>query len=151
MHSSGTWYEVSDNSYTSSRVWLGGSSSRSNSSTSCSSTVIVRVIAEAGVIAHAGVITPLCVNFSSLESLNLFIAQGSESSCRGAMTSILVPISSVRLHAMACGLRTKIVPRSVSLEVCNRGSPLFVASIRSPRWRIRLSSSSDYVRRDGEI
>ena len=89
--------------------------------------VIVRVIAEAGVITHAGVIAPLCVNFSSLESSNSFSAQGSESSRRGAMTPILVPPSSVRLHAVACGFRIKIVPRSVFLAVCNRGSPLFAA------------------------
>ena len=87
----------------------------------------MRVIAQAGVIAHAGVIAPLCVNFSSLESFNLFSAQGSESSHRGAMTPILVPPSSVRLHAVVCGLRIKIVPRSVFLAVCDRGSPLFVA------------------------
>ena len=82
---------------------------------------------QAGVIAHAGVIALLCVNFSSLESFNSLSAQGSESSHRGAMTPILVPSSSVRLHAVACGLRIKIVPRSVILAVCNRGSPLFVA------------------------
>ena len=84
-------------------------------------TVIVRVIA------HAGVIAPLCGNFSSLESFNSFFARGSESSHRGAMTPILVPPSSVRLHAVACGIRIKIVPRSVFLAVCNQGSPLFVA------------------------
>ena len=78
-------------------------------------------------MAHAGVIAPLCVNFSSLESFNSFFAQGSKSSHRGAMTPILVPPSSVRLHAVACGLGIKIVPRSVLLAVCNRGSPLFVA------------------------
>ena len=87
----------------------------------------MRVIAQAGVIAHAGVIAPLFVNFSSLESFNSFSAHGSEFSRRGAMTPILVPSSSVRLHAVACGLRIKIVPRSVFLAVCNRGSPLFVA------------------------
>ena len=79
------------------------------------------------VIAHAGVIAPLCFNFSSLKSFNSFSAQGSESSRRGAITPILVQPSSVRLHAVACGLRTKIVPRSVFLVACNRGSPLFVA------------------------
>ena len=90
-------------------------------------TVIVRVIAQSGVIAHAGVIAPLCVDFSSLESFNSFSAQGSESSHRGAMAPILVPPSSVRLHAVACGLRIKNVPISVFLALCNRGSPLFVA------------------------
>ena len=90
-------------------------------------TIIVRVIAQAGVIAHAGVIAPLCVNFSSWESFNSFSAQGSESSQRGAITPILVPPSSVRLHAVACGLRMKIVPQSFFLAVCNRSSPLFVA------------------------
>ena len=74
---------------------------------SSESTVIVRVIA------HAGVIAPLCVNFSSLESFNSFSAQGSESSHPGAMTPILVPPSSVRLHAVACGFRIKYVPQSV--------------------------------------
>ena len=43
------------------------------------------------------------------------------------MTAILVSLSSVRLHAEACGLKIKVVPRSVFLAVCYRGSPLFVA------------------------
>ena len=43
------------------------------------------------------------------------------------MTPILVPPSSVRLHAVAYGLRIKIARRSVFLAVCNRGSPPFVA------------------------
>ena len=78
-------------------------------------TVIVRVIAHAGVIiAHAGVIAPLCVNFSCLESFHSFSAQGSESSHSGVMTLILVPPLSVRLHAVACGLRIAIVPRVIS-------------------------------------
>ena len=89
-------------------------------------TVIVRVIAQAGVVAHAGVIAqrgvivhagviaPLCVIFSSLESINSFSPQGSESSRRGAMTPISVPLSNVRLHPVACGLRIKFVPRTLA-------------------------------------
>ena len=68
-------------------------------------TVNVRVIAQAGVIAHAGVIAPLCVIFSSLASFNSFSAQGSESS---HPDTVLVPPLSVRLHAVACGLREKL-------------------------------------------
>ena len=68
----------------------------------------------------------MCDNFSSLKSFNIFSAQGSESLHRGAMIPILVPHLSVRLHAVACGLRIKIVPLCVFLAVCNGGSPLFV-------------------------
>ena len=56
------------------------------------------------------------------------------------MNPILVPPSSVRLHAVACGLRIKIVPRSVFLAVCKRGSPLFVAGAYHANMKKTLAS-----------
>ena len=73
-------------------------------------------------IAHIGVIAPLCDTNPSQESLNSISAHISESSHRGAMIPTYVPLSGVRLHAIACGSGTETLPQFVCLAVYHRDS-----------------------------
>ena len=56
-------------------------------------------------------------SFFKFEIIFSSSAQGPESSRRGAMTPLLVPPSSVRLHEVVCGLRIKIVPRTLAFVI----------------------------------